>query len=29
MEQALVSAAKILHEPRDYYKVISSLDVEK
>ena len=29
MEQALVSAAEVLYEPRDHYKAISSPDAEK
>ena len=29
MEQALVSAAEMLHESRNHYKVISSSDAEK
>ena len=29
MKQALVSAAEILYESRDYYKAISSSDAEK
>ena len=29
MEQALVSAAEMLYESRDYYKAISSSDAEK
>ena len=29
MEQAFVSTAEVLHEPRDYYEAMSSSDVEK
>ena len=29
MKQALVSAAEVLYESRDYYKAISSSDAEK
>ena len=29
IEQALVNATKILHEPRDYYKAMNSPDAEK